>query len=208
MKAIKEMNVFSKFLRWCPGAVGLVLRQKIYPKYFKTCGRGVIFGRFLDITHARKIILGNHVVLNHRVCLTADEHNSMEQAIILEDGVFVGEGTLLQSCGAPLRIQSGANLSSCCRITAFHPLTIGRKVLVASYCSLGNNENQEQTEYTAQNTNHIHIGDGCWLGVRTQILSGVSIGEGTIIGAHSLVNRDLPARAVCFGQPAAKWSGR
>lgn len=37
----------------------------------------------------------------------------------------------------------------------------------------------------------IEIGDGCWLGARVTVLGGVTIGEGSIIGAAALVTRDV-----------------
>ena len=46
------------------------------------------------------------------------------------------------------------------------------------------------------------IGDDCWLGEKVAVLRGVTIGRGCIIGAHSVVTRDLPERTVAVGAPA------
>lgn len=48
----------------------------------------------------------------------------------------------------------------------------------------------------------IKIGNDVWIGANTTVLSGVSIGDGAIIGANSLVTRDLPPYSISFGQPA------
>lgn len=48
----------------------------------------------------------------------------------------------------------------------------------------------------------IHIGRGCSTGTGTIIMPGVSIGEGAVIGAYSLVNKDIPAWTIAAGQPA------
>lgn len=48
----------------------------------------------------------------------------------------------------------------------------------------------------------IVVGDGCWLGARTTILGGVTIGAGSIIGAGSLVRTDIPPNSVAVGVPA------
>jgi maltose O-acetyltransferase len=45
------------------------------------------------------------------------------------------------------------------------------------------------------------IGDGVWLGGGTIICPGVSIGENTVVGAGSVVTRDLPANVVAAGNP-------
>ena len=43
---------------------------------------------------------------------------------------------------------------------------------------------------------------GACLGSHSTVLPGVTIGEGTIVGAHSLVTSDLPPAVVAFGTPA------
>jgi maltose O-acetyltransferase len=48
----------------------------------------------------------------------------------------------------------------------------------------------------------IVIGDNVWLGGGAVVLPGVSIGENTVVGAGSVVTRDLPADAVAVGNPA------
>lgn len=46
------------------------------------------------------------------------------------------------------------------------------------------------------------IGRDCFIGARSLILPGVRIGDGAIVGAGSVVTRDVPARAVVAGNPA------
>lgn len=48
----------------------------------------------------------------------------------------------------------------------------------------------------------IHIGRGCMIGMETMIMPGVTIGEGAIVGAGSLVTKDVPAWTVATGRPA------
>jgi len=45
------------------------------------------------------------------------------------------------------------------------------------------------------------IGNRCYIGPNVVISKGVSIGDGTVIGAHSLVLKDIPANAKAFGAP-------
>ena len=47
----------------------------------------------------------------------------------------------------------------------------------------------------------IVIGRGSWIGVNTTILHGVTIGQCSVIGAMSLVNRDIPDKVVAYGIP-------
>jgi len=48
----------------------------------------------------------------------------------------------------------------------------------------------------------IRIKQGCWIGQNVVILPGVTIGEFSIIGANSLVNKSLPDKCIAVGNPA------
>ncbi|MFT8399992.1 MAG: sugar O-acetyltransferase [Lentilactobacillus diolivorans] len=47
----------------------------------------------------------------------------------------------------------------------------------------------------------ITIGNNVWIGSGTQILPGVSIGDNTVIGAGSVVDKNIPANVVAYGTP-------
>jgi len=48
----------------------------------------------------------------------------------------------------------------------------------------------------------VTIGDNVWLGARVMVLKGVTIGSGSLIGAGSVVTRDIPPRCLAAGSPA------
>lgn len=47
----------------------------------------------------------------------------------------------------------------------------------------------------------IHIGRNCWLGAGVIVMPGVTIGDNTVIGAGSVVTKDIPANVVAVGNP-------
>ncbi len=47
----------------------------------------------------------------------------------------------------------------------------------------------------------IHIGKNCWLGAGVVVLPGVSIGDNSVIGAGSVVSKDIPANVIAVGVP-------
>ena len=47
----------------------------------------------------------------------------------------------------------------------------------------------------------VHIGKNCWLGAGVIVLPGVTIGDNTVIGAGSVVTKDIPSNVVAVGKP-------
>lgn len=47
----------------------------------------------------------------------------------------------------------------------------------------------------------VHIGKNCWLGAGVLVMPGVTIGDNTVIGAGSVVTKDIPANVVAYGTP-------
>ena len=48
----------------------------------------------------------------------------------------------------------------------------------------------------------ILIGADCWIGTRAILTAGITIGDGAVIGAGSVVTKDVPAGAIAVGVPA------
>jgi virginiamycin A acetyltransferase len=52
------------------------------------------------------------------------------------------------------------------------------------------------------NRGDIVVGNDVWLGYKSVVMSGVTIGDGAIIGAYSVVTKDVPPYAIVGGNPA------
>lgn len=59
----------------------------------------------------------------------------------------------------------------------------------------------ELREKTYQYNFPIRIGRNCWLGAGVIVLPGVTIGDNTVVGAGSVVTKDIPANVVAVGNP-------
>lgn len=84
-------------------------------------------------------------------------------------------------------------------------ITLGHNVHITGECQFINHDGSTlilrkkvpDLEITAP----IEIGDDVFIGFRSLILAGVKIGNGSIIGAGSIVNKDIPANSVAVGNP-------
>lgn len=94
--------------------------------------------------------------------------------------------------------------------TAFHtrrqaPITIGTDCDIGPGCLIltGSHEIGERRARAGQTTvAPVTIGDGCWIGARSTILAGVSIGNGSVIAAGSVVTGDIAENSLVGGVPA------
>jgi acetyltransferase-like isoleucine patch superfamily enzyme len=87
------------------------------------------------------------------------------------------------------------------------PIRIGSGVMIAPNCALysynhGVAPNLPIRKQPLESNGPIVIEDDAWLGVNVTVLSGVRIGKGAIIGANSLVTKDVPDGAIAMGVPA------
>jgi acetyltransferase-like isoleucine patch superfamily enzyme len=105
--------------------------------------------------------------------------------------VFINEFSTL-SAGATDSITIGAHTSigpGVFMISSDHDITAGAQINVA-HADAGGAKGS------------IHIGSNCWLGAKVIVLKNVTIGDGAVIGAGSVVTKDIPANAVAVGNPA------
>jgi len=64
------------------------------------------------------------------------------------------------------------------------------------------NEFLDETGNKINKSKPIKIGNHVWVGKGCAILKGVTIGDGAIVGAHSVVTKDIPPRTLVAGVPA------
>lgn len=106
-----------------------------------------------------------------------------------------------------VRIGEHTAINRGCRLIAsYHfkdvEISIGNHVAVAPevcFLAAGHDYTQLNLPDTAAS---IVVGDHVWIGARSVILQGVTIGEGAVIAAGSVVTRDIPPYTVAAGVPA------
>jgi galactoside O-acetyltransferase len=82
-------------------------------------------------------------------------------------------------------------------------ITIGKHVLIGPNVTLCTTGHSIHPKHRADGMYSfpITIEDNVWLGANVIVLPGVTIGENSVIGAGSVVTKDIPANVIAFGSP-------
>lgn len=102
---------------------------------------------------------------------------------------------------------------------AVRSVTIGSNTIVSNHVHIYDNNNHptdperriamtvsehggELWGWEESDASEVVIGDNVWIGEFAMILKGVSVGEGAVVGAHSVVTKDVPPYTIVAGNPA------
>jgi acetyltransferase-like isoleucine patch superfamily enzyme len=143
---------------------------------------GVRFFGFIKIHDARHIAIGAHSSFGRFVRLSGAMHIGAH--------VFLNEFCSLNSSrNAPITIGDGTSFGPDCYIvTGDHDISPNAAINLAGD--------------PGGKSGAVTIGRNCWLGAKVIVLKNVTIGDGAVIGAGSVVTSNIPARAIAVGNPA------
>ena len=167
---------------WIPGGPGTVLRRLLYSFLFHEAGGNLRTGVGVVVQGFRNISLGSRVGLNRHASLYAARGR-----IRIGSNVFVGDFSSINANDAEV--------------------TIGNNVAIAPMVLIqGANHNFDRLDIPIVDQGHtesfVVIEDNVWIAARCTILPGVRIHSGAVIGAGSVVTRDVPPDTVVAGSPA------
>jgi acetyltransferase-like isoleucine patch superfamily enzyme/acyl carrier protein len=190
-----------------PGALGIYLRSKAYPRLFKKCGKNVFFGRGVTIRVPGRIELGANVIVDDHAVLDA-KGDPKASFISCGNEVEIGRNSIL-SCKDVGSIWLG-NFVSIGRnvlLSSISELVVGDNCSVGPYSCLlasGHGWDDPRKPVMLQNREikKIVIEKNVWLGAHVVVMDGVTIGENSIIAAGSVVTQDIPPYRIAAGIPA------
>jgi acetyltransferase-like isoleucine patch superfamily enzyme len=188
-----------------PGALGLALRQTLYPALLGACGSHVVFGQNVVLRHPHRIRIGDNVVIDDN-CLI-DAKGETNRGITIGRGVFIGRNTILSCKNGDIDVEDGANIGFNCEIFSASAVRVGRDALIAAYCYLigGDHDFSDPSQPVlaqGRRSAGVTIGAGAWLGAGAKILDGASVGERAVVGAGAVVRDAVPAGSIAVGIPA------
>ena len=160
---------------------------------------------------ARGCVVGRDVILNG----VPGIRRKGSGRLILGDGVTVntarwanwlGSSGSMMLCvedGATLELKRGCGVSAS-QIIANVGIEIGEDALIGAGCLICDSDMHEVPLGSGKPVAMapIRIGPRAFIGARCIILKGVTIGEGAVVGAGSVVTKDIPPGVIAYGNPA------
>lgn len=176
---------------------------------FRKCGDRLFIGKNLNLQFHNHISLGSNVFIGDYTYINGFSQNGFH----IGNNVRVREFGWMQATsdlndpGKGLQISDDVYIGPRCYFGAGGGIKIGSKVVIgASVELLAENHCFEDSEIPIQDQGvsrkGIVIEDDVWIGNSVIVLDGVCIGRGAVIGAGSIVTKDVPANAVVAGNPA------
>lgn len=112
-------------------------------------------------------------------------------------------------CGSDIRVFKDAELNigsgyctSGVQIVCAKKISIGNNVAIARDVIIRDNDAHQIMREGYEPNKEIVIEDNVWIGNRSIIMKGVTIGEGAIVGAGSIVTKNVPPHTIVAGNPA------
>ena len=159
-----------------------------------------------EVPSKRQLIVGRDCVVRSGTCIYSDvtigDFVSFGHNAIVRENVRIGKHTMVGtgvvidgSCqiGERVSIQTGAYIPTNCKIED--------SVFLGPHAVLTNDKYVTQKKTKLQGPT---IRRGASIGANSLLMPCIEVGEGSIVGAHSLVTRNIPPRSIYVGVPAKK----
>ena len=205
--------MISKNLRQFLIATRYLLSWKNFKAYLFIKGKSAPFSRILlfgnayfKVSKSATINIQNGVLAINRYIAKKDPFiGNLEMydnsQINVQSTFYIHSGCdVMVFKNAKLNLGSGY-INRYCKIRCHQEITIGRGVAISENFTIWDSDAHEIIG-AGNPTAPIVIGDRVWIGTSVTVLKGVTIGDGAIIAAGSLINKDIPANCLAGGVPA------
>ena len=188
LSEIKSFGFF--FISFLPGYSGKFIRKIIYKKRFKSLGKKFISEIGLVVTCPKNISLGNDCSIMRFSSINACKNSRIE----IGNNISINYNVNINSSNGGY-IKIGDNV------------LIASNVVIRAADHIFNNKNKLIKD-SRHKGGQIIIGNNVWIGSNCVILKDVNIGDGAIIGAGTIVTRNVEINEVVVGNKQTKIKNR
>ena len=190
-----------------PGIASFIADVLIFPRrsIYAAALRGLALSPFMRRPYRLRFVMKGVTFENvGEVFLDTDvmvrEGVLVRGELVMEEQSHLGAGCIVHG---PVRIGARTTLNYRCE--AYAETVIGANCSIGpgvKFLSMAHELGSE--DFRAGNfcSNPIRVGDGAWIGAYSVVLGGVTIGKGAVVGAGSLVTKDVPDNHLAMGHPA------
>lgn len=179
---------------------------------FNECPLSVRFCKIGMLKGMSFISIGEKTFFSDGIYLTAWDTYNVSDKSLPHDGTIDDEknsdGLYIQKLSPKLTIGSNCNFGAYNHITCTNEVTIGDNVLTGKWVTISDNSHGTTDEESLKtppalrpivSKGKVIIGNNVWIGDKATILAGVTIGDGAVIGANTVVTKDVPSMSVVVG---------
>ncbi|MBD1916313.1 MULTISPECIES: acyltransferase [Cyanophyceae] len=146
------------------------------------------------------------------------DKRSKNSLIKIGDDSLIEGFLVTETDGSSITIGNNTYIGGSTILDCVVSISIGDDVLVSYGCVFADSDNhstrysirrkdladwrQGKHDWTTTKSSPITVSNGAWIGTHAIILKGVTIGEGAIVGAGSVVTKDVPPWTIVAGNPA------
>jgi len=184
--------------------LGVLLRRYLYRLILGELGSQVRVAALVELMQPSRIFLKSQVHLHSGVSLRSLGDHS---CIVLKDGVQLDTGVNIRTHHVGhIEVGQHAYIGPYTCLSGDY-IFLGKDCMIASHCGLYANNHiftDPDVPIRLQGNSYqgIKVEDDCWIGTGTKILDGVTIGKGSVVGAGSVVTKDIPPYSIAVGTPA------
>ena len=169
-----------------------IFRGQCFCRHFKSCGNELMVGKIGMFRGLDYVSLGNNVSFDDGICLALWPEHSSDYPPFMSIG-------------------NNCSFGAYNHITCVNCISIGDNCLTGKYVTITDNSHgntdmeslaMSPKDRPVVSKGGVNIGKNVWIGDKATILPGVTIGDGVVVGANSVVTRDVPANCVVAGIPA------
>jgi acetyltransferase-like isoleucine patch superfamily enzyme len=191
------------------GSLRMAARGRVRRIGFKRARGMTMMGKRVTLRNKRYIRVGRNFIIED----DAEIQGLSRHGITFGDRVTVGRfasirpsGNYGGEIGEGLVVGDNSNIGAYCYIGCSGFIQIGNNVMMSPRVSLyAENHNYAEVTRTMKEQGvtreYIIIEDDCWIASHAVVVAGVTIGRGSIIGAGTVVTKDVPPYSIVAGVP-------
>ena len=176
-------------------SVKMYMYTGFYSNCFASFGKGsLIIPTFRMIVGSKYISIGSNCIVGKQVQLTAYDHYN---GVSFQPSISLGDGS---------------NIGDYSHITSINKIEVGKGVLMGRNILITDNSHGGGDDFTSQlcmpvkkrpiiSKGGVFIGDNVWIGEKASIIGNVTIGKGSIIGANTVITKNIPEYTLAVGNP-------